>query len=57
LNFRFSHKRDDALGSVITDGQVTYRMTELVKADPFGIGGSVDVGADVIAGTVTLSPR
>jgi hypothetical protein len=54
LNFRFNHQRDDKKGSVLTNGQVTYKLTELVKADPFGIGGDVNVGDVVGAGKVDI---
>lgn len=56
LNFRFAHTRDPNLGSVISNGELTYQLTELVKADPFGIGGTVNVGDSIRAGTVTLTP-
>jgi len=56
LNFRFNHVRDDKLGSLISNGQMTYQITELVKADPFGIGGTVNVGDNINAGNVNLTP-
>lgn len=34
---------------------MTYQMTELIKADPLGIGGTVDVGDFISAGTVELT--
>ena len=56
MNFRFSHVRQPNVGSVISDGQVTYKLVELIKADPFGVGGSVDVGDFIDAGIVELKP-
>ena len=41
---------------MISAGQVTYKIVELIKADPFGVGGTVDVGEFVEAGTVELNP-
>jgi hypothetical protein len=56
LNLRFSHERDNQRGAILTSGEVTYQLTELIKADPFGIGGTVDVGDVVSAGTVDIQP-
>ena len=56
MNFRFSHVRESKVGSVISDGQVTFKLVELVKADPFGVGGSVDIGEFIDAGVVDLKP-
>jgi hypothetical protein len=58
LNFKFSHSRDKETKSVqLTNAVMTYKVTDLVKADPFGLGGSVNVGDDVSAGKVTLIPQ
>eukprot|EP01036_Dinobryon_divergens_P023673 gene23673-32046_t len=57
LDFRFFHQRDPQVGSVLEPrGEMTYRPTEMVQADPFGIGGVVNVGENVKAGSVTLNP-
>lgn len=56
LNFRFNHVRDDKVGSLISNGQMTYQITELIKADPFGIGGTVNIGDNISAGNVNLTP-
>jgi hypothetical protein len=56
LNFRFNHARDPEKGTVLSNGEVTYKLTELVKADPLGIGGKVDVGDVVVAGKVEIRP-
>jgi len=55
LNFRFDHKYITDTGVALTGGQVTYQLTELIKADPLGIGGTVDVGDFVSAGLVELT--
>ena len=45
------------MGSVLEPrGEMSYKPTELMKADPFGIGGVVNVGENVKAGSVTLNP-
>lgn len=55
LNFRFSHVRDDKTRNVLlSKGEMTYQETELMNADPLGIGGKVDVGDTVDAGIVEL---
>jgi hypothetical protein len=56
LDFRFSHVRDQEKGVILSDGIVTYKLTELVKADPLGIGGKVNVGESVVAGRVNIRP-
>lgn len=56
LNFRFSHTRDKEKGVILSDGEVTYQMTELMRADPLGIGGKVDVGDIIDAGVVEITP-
>lgn len=56
LDFRFRHSREKDTGAVITDGIMSFKETELIKADPLGIGGKVDIGDDVIAGDVMLTP-
>lgn len=57
LNFKFNHFRDQKRGGVVLeDGQVTYKLSEFVKADPFGIGGDVDIGQIFPAGTVDIRP-
>mmetsp|Transcript_24487 Transcript_24487/g.40827 ORF Transcript_24487/g.40827 Transcript_24487/m.40827 type:complete len:94 (+) Transcript_24487:555-836(+) len=55
LSFRFNHVRDDDKGSLLSSGEATYRVTELQKADPLGIGGTVDVGDDISIGAVDIS--
>ena len=54
LNLRFSHSRDPEKGVVLTNGQMTYQQEELRKADPLGIGGSVNVGDFMDAGNVQM---
>lgn len=36
---------------------MTYKISEYIKADPLGLGGLVDVGSNVSAGTVVISAR
>jgi len=53
LNFRFSHFRNDpAKGAELTVGEMTYDFAETFQADPFGLGGTVNVGEPVPAGQV-----
>jgi hypothetical protein len=40
----------------LQNGKVTYKLSEYVKADPFGIGGQVDVGDTIEAGSVDIRP-
>ena len=56
LYIRFDHKRDENKGVILTNGEVTYKETAFVNADPFGIGGKVDVGNVIDAGTVEIRP-
>ena len=41
---------------VLSAGEVTYQLDELVKADPLGIGGTVNVGDILSAGKVDIQP-
>lgn len=54
LNFRFSHQREKGKGAVLSDGLMTYKLTELMNADPLGLGGQVNVGDEVEVGKVEL---
>lgn len=54
LSFRFDHVRNDEEGAVLSNGIVTCKLTEMVKADPFGLGGEVDVGDEVVIGSATI---
>ena len=56
LYFRFSHERKKEFGAKLSNGEVTYKVSEFVKADPLGIGGKVDVGDIFSAGTVVIRP-
>jgi hypothetical protein len=56
LDMRFSHARDDAKGTVLSDGEMTYTIKELVKADILGLGGDVNVGEPLVAGTISIRP-
>lgn len=55
LLLRFDHIRDDTKGSLLSGGLMNYKLTELVKADPFGVGGTVNVGDELSAGTVQIA--
>ena len=55
LNFRFDFfQKSMSDGVTLTNGDVNYQLTETINADPFGIGGKVDVGDYVNAGRVNI---
>lgn len=54
LNFRFEHVIEPSVGTTLKGGLMNYKMTEMIKADPFGVGGKVDVGDSVPAGDVDI---
>jgi hypothetical protein len=54
LNFRFDHYQDRTSGAVLLNGCMTYKLTELVKADPLGLGGKVNVGESISAGVANI---
>jgi hypothetical protein len=54
LSFRFSHLIEKDRGTTLTKGEMTYKVTEMMKADPLGIGGQVDIGDQVNAGVVNI---
>lgn len=56
LDVRFSHVRDDIKGAVLSDGEMTYTVKELVKADILGLGGDVNVGEPTVAGSISIRP-
>lgn len=56
LNIRMDHVRDEAKGAILTGGLMEYQITEMVKADPFGVGGTINVGDKIIAGTIDIRP-
>ena len=53
---RFSHRPDKELGTVLSSGEVSCRLSETARADPLGLGGSVEVGEFVTAGSVQIQP-
>jgi hypothetical protein len=55
LYIRFAHKRDKLLGAVLTDPIMTYKETEIVKADILGIV-QFDAGEFKPAGSIELFP-
>lgn len=55
LDFRFDHKRDQGR-VVLSEGKVTFKEVEMRKVDPLGIGGVVNVGDVVDAGSASLTP-
>lgn len=56
LNFRFEHVVDKETGTILSNGLMNFKASELIKADPFGVGGTVDVGDSVTAGAVDIVP-
>lgn len=56
LNIRMDHVRDEVKGAVLSGGLMEYQITEMVKADPFGVGGTINVGDKFIAGTIDIRP-
>eukprot|EP01035_Chromulina_nebulosa_P017567 gene17567-23133_t len=56
LFFRFDHSIDKRIGVTLENGEMTYKLSEYVNADPFGVGGKVDVGDVVVAGIVNIAP-
>lgn len=54
LNFRFDHLNEKNLGTVLKGGLMNYKESEYIKADPFGVGGKVDVGDSIPAGEVDI---
>ena len=51
-----SHIRDELKGAVLSAGTVDYQLTEMVKADPFGVGGMINAGDKIVAGSVDIRP-
>lgn len=51
-----AHVRDPAKGALLTNGGVDYQLTEMVKADPFGVGGTINVGDKIVAGSIDIRP-
>lgn len=56
LNIRMAHIRDEAKGAILSGGIMEYQITELVKADPFGVGGTINVGDKFVAGAIDIRP-
>ena len=56
LYLRFSHRPDKDLGAVLSYGEISCKLNETALADPLGLGGSVDVGEFVSAGSVQIQP-
>jgi hypothetical protein len=55
LQLRFDHSREE--GRVgLSNGKVTYRTVEMMKADPLGLGGLVNVGEERDAGEAAIRP-
>lgn len=50
------HERDPKKGAILTGGEVAYQLTELVKADPFGVGGTINVGDKIATGSIDIRP-
>ena len=56
LNIRMAHIRDEAKGAILSGGIMEYQITELVKADPFGVGGTINVGDKFVEGAIVIRP-
>jgi hypothetical protein len=56
LFVRFNHYRDKERGVVLTDGELCYKTQEMINADPLGVGGTVDVGEMMSAGSIVIQP-
>ena len=56
LYCRFGHVFSKTDGVKLDQGLVSFKLAEFAQADPLGIGGSINVGDEVIAGTITLLP-
>lgn len=55
LDFRFDHRRE-AGTVVLSEGKMSFQEMEMRQVDPLGIGGKVNVGDVVEAGTAALTP-
>lgn len=55
LYCRFNHVSDQTDGVQLSASTMTYKTDEFAKADPFGVGGTVNVGEELIAGTISLT--
>ena len=53
LDFRFNHAREEG-ASVLTNGRITYKEIEMMKADALGLGGLVNIGDTIEAGDAQL---
>ena len=56
LNIRFNHVQDVVKGTLLTEGEMTYRVSELVETDLLGLGGKINVGDNCVAGTIEIRP-
>ena len=55
LFVRFDHSRENGI-VILKNGIVEYQETELVKVDPFGIGGKINGGDMIKAGVIDILP-
>lgn len=54
LRFRFEHMYDHH-HLILKNGKVTFKVKELADADLFHLGGQVDIGGSIDAGSVSLT--
>ena len=53
---RFNHEYDAVEGVKLSSSTLSLKRSQVVKADPLGLGGNVNVGEEEVCGTVTLTP-
>lgn len=56
LRARFNHVEEKETGVQLSEGLLNMKLTEMMRADPFGVGGAVNVGDEVTVGTISLTP-
>ena len=56
LLLRFNHAFSKETGVKLDSPVVTVKRPVLAKADPLGLGGSINVGEEVVFGVATLTP-
>ena len=56
LYIRFDHNVSPDRNHRLSNGRVEFKESEFVKADPFGVGGTVDVGDVVNGGSIQITP-
>ena len=54
LRVRFNHVEERESGVQLSDGLLNMKLQEIVRADPFGVGGTLNVGDEVRIGSISL---